>query len=200
MKKLAIIIALTGTTAFAQDGNIFPEGGFETGVTLSDQPGTITKDFTAAAEGTLYIEPGDYKAKGISVTVESEEGSNFLRYTVPAASSFTGILRTYIVLALPDPKPSTVTVSLRWRLEGFAPASGAPEWASAQIEPAFLLADNKLKVANGTFRLKESTSEWLEVEKNLTVPEGATHIVLQPGLYCAQGTLDVDDIKIIPEQ
>ncbi len=88
---------------------------------------------------------------------------------------------------------------MRWRLSDSAPQEGAPEWASAQNDPVFVLADGSSKVMNGTLRLKSNTDDWQEVEKAVPVPEGAQMLILQPGLYRITGTLDVDDIKIFSD-
>jgi hypothetical protein len=191
------------STGLAEEGNLYPEGNFEGDISLNASgTGKMTKDFSTAEEGVLYIEPGDYKAKGeVSVTKETEDGNSFIRFRNAPGSKLTGILRAYIVLKLPSPAPSGVTVSLRWRLSEWQPVEGegAQPWASAQADPQFRLADGTTKPVNNTFRLKKVVTEWTEVEKSVTVPEGATHLILPPGLYAGYGTLDIDDIKVIAE-
>ena len=201
MKKILTILALTSVNALAADpANLFPEGNFESDPKLSTEPGKITGDFSLAEEGTLYIEPGDLKTKGVTVEVENEKGSNFIRYNIPTNAGFTGILRTYIVMKVPSSAPATLTVSLRWRLKDFAPQANAPEWASAQVEPAFVVPGSETKTINGALRLKQdSNGEWQEAEASLPVPSGATHLVLCPGIYLGTGTLDLDDVKIFAE-
>jgi hypothetical protein len=198
-KTTAILIAITCSAALAQEPkNLYPEGDFESSPQiLAPNPSPFTTDPTTAQEGALYVEPGDYKNKQCSVTVENEAGSSFIRYVAP--NGFKGILRTYIALKLPDPAPASLTISMRWRLKDYAPQADAPEWASAQNDPAFVLADGTRKVLNGTLRLKSNTAEWQEVEKTINVPDGAKMLILQPGLYCVTGTLDVDDIKVTAE-
>lgn len=201
MKKILTILAITSASAFAADpANLFPEGNFESEPKLSTEPGKVTGDFSLAEEGTLYIEPGDFKGKGVSVTLENEKGSSFIHYDIPADSGFTGILRTYIVMKVPSPAPVSMTVSLRWRMKDFVPQADAPEWASAQVEPAFVVPGSDTKTISGALRLKKDTNgEWQEAEANLPVPGGATYLVLCPGIYLGTGTLDLDDIKIFAE-
>lgn len=201
--RIAAAVAGLSLALYAQDNNIFPEGTFEGEVVLSDkvqQVNAMNKGEGLVELGTLYIEPGDYKTKGYTVQVETEEGSKFLRFNRAANANNKGNFRTYVTLKLPATKPVAVAISLRWRLREFAKLDGAPEWASAQIEPAFLSADGKvLKNNYGVFRLQKSADTWQEVEKSVPVPEGAVYIMLQPGLYVCSGILDIDDLKIIPE-
>jgi hypothetical protein len=200
MKKTASVLLMCAiASASAQEpANLYPEGNFEGAVELqAPHPSPLTGDPLTAQEGILYIEPGDYKSKKCSVSVENENGSNFIRYVAPVG--FTGILRTYIALKLPDPAPATLTISMRWRVSDYATQDNAPEWASAQNDPMFVLADGTKKILYGTLRLKSNTEEWQEVEKTVSVPEGAKMLILQPGLYCVTGTLDVDDIKVTAE-
>lgn len=192
--------ALCAFSLHASDsGNMFPEGNFESVMEMKAPfPSPITEDPTSAVEGVLYIEPGDYKDKGCNVSIEQEDGSSFLRYNAP--KGFNGILRTYIALRLPDPAPQLLTIGQRWRLADFETGPEAPEWAGAQNDPQFVMADGSRKVINGTLRLRGNTNgEWQEVEKTVTVPEGAKMLILQPGLYVGSGTLDIDDIRVFAE-
>lgn len=198
--SLTAAAALCALSLHASDsGNMFPEGNFESVLEMkAPAPSPITEDPMSAVEGVLYIEPGDYKNKGCNVSVEQEDGSSFLRYTAP--KGFNGILRTYIALRLPDPAPQVLTIGQRWRMSDCGVEAEAPEWAGAQNDPQFVLADGSRKVINGTLRLRENTNgEWQEVEKTVTVPEGAKMVILQPGLYVASGTLDIDDIRVFAE-
>lgn len=201
MKILTTPILLASLFATLQvkaqdDGNLFPEGDFESVINLiAPHPSPSHADKLA---GEFYLEPGDYKAKGCKVVVENEGGTSFLRFSAP--TGFKGILRTYIALDLPDPAPASLTISQRWRTSQFAPQAEAPAWASAQNDPAFILADGTEKVMHGTLRLTGDTGGgWVEVEKTVMVPEGAKRLILQPGLYGVTGTLDIDDIKVFAE-
>lgn len=197
---IIVAIAISSASVPAADpGNLFPEGDFESPVRLeAPSPSPTTEDPLNTEEGLLYIEPGDYKAKGCEVSIEGEGDSSFLRLKAP--HGFEGILRTYIPLRLPDPTPATITISQRWRLADYEAVPGAPEWASAQNDPIFVLADGTTKIIHGTLRLRADTAgEWQEVEKSVNVPEGAKILMLQPGLFMATGTLEVDDIKVFAE-
>lgn len=199
MKKLIITLTATltlGSGAFAQDDNLFPEGNFEGEIQL-DASHPMPKHLQKQA-GVFYIEPGDYQQKGAEVVVTNEQGANFLRFMTP--STYQGNLRTYIALDLPSPPPAALTIALRWRSSGLNPQDGAPNWASAQCDPVFVFEDGQEKTIFNTLRLKDGTNgEWIEVEKTVTVPDGAKRLILQPGLYQVNGTLDVDDIKIFAE-
>lgn len=201
MKKHAFVTVVASLLAFtsiqAQDSaNLFPEGDLESPINLVNPYPNPPK--SQMQQGDFYIEPGNYESKGCTVSVETEEGSTFLRFMAP--QGFNAILRTYIALDLPTPTPAALTISLRWRASDIAAPEGAPDWASVQCDPVFVMSDGSEKTIHGTLHLKESTGgEWVEVEKTVTVPEGAVRLVLQPGLYCVTGTLDVDDIKIFAE-
>ncbi len=197
MKKYIIATLITCAPICAKaDDNLFPEGNFESPVTLKAEP--FKAGPLSAEEGVLYIEPGDFKNKSCQVNTEKEGDSTFLRMIAP--EGFSGILRTYIPLKLPETAPASVTISMRWRVSDLKIGAGAPEWAGVQNDPMFVMADGTTQVANGTLRLKENTGgEWQEVEKSVPVPAGAKMLVLQPGLYLSSGTLDVDDIKVFTE-
>jgi hypothetical protein len=183
--------------ASAQEQNIFPDGNFEGELTFSTKSAEVCKDFKAADEGTLYIEPGDYKHKGgVTVSIETEDGNKFLRFHNPPESKLDGNLRTFIVLKLPTPPPSGMTLSLRWRIKDFVLNEGAPDWAAAQCNPMFLLQDGTTTKSVNIFRGKADT-DWVEKEKSISIPDGATHLILQPGIKGVRGTFDIDDLKVI---
>lgn len=201
MYKIITALALTTVSALAAEKNLFPEGDFESRITFSDQPGTILNNFTIAEQGTLYVEPGDYKSLGnLDVRVKSEGGEKFLQFDVSKKAGAGNTLRTYIVLELPKPAARSITVALRWRLKDFEPLAEGETWASAQIEPTFVMKDGTTQTLSGSIRLQEDTNgQWQEVEKTFDVPRGATHLVLMPGLYISSGTLDVDDLKVLAD-
>lgn len=201
MKKLTSLTIAASLASMAllqaEDAdNLFPEGNFEGEINLTNPfPNPAPMDMQ---QGEFYIEPGDFKNKGCKISVENENGSNFIRYKAPAG--FSGILRTYIALDLPNPPPPALTISMRWRTSNTEIPEGAPEWASAQNDPMFVFEDGTNKTIYGTLRLKGDTGGgWVEVEKTVNVPDGAKRLVLQPGLYGMTGTLDVDDIKVFAE-
>lgn len=201
MKKINTLLALFTTlslcqSAFAEEGNVFPEGSFEGEVNLTNpHPHPARLDMQP---GDFYLTPGDYKHKGCMIEIASEEGSNYLSFQAP--SDYTGILRAFVALDLPEPSPASVTISLRWRVKDYEVQPDAPDWASVQCDPIFVMPDGEEKVIYGALRLKENTDgEWIEIEKNVSVPNGAVRLVLGPGLYCVNGTLNVDDIKIFLE-
>lgn len=203
IRPLLILAAAGGlfasTTFAAEQGNLFPEGSFDQPLDMvATAPNPATQDPFNAQEGVLYIEPGNYKGKGCNVEFVNEGGETFLRFTAP--SSFTGILRAYIPLRLPDPAPPTITLSIRWRVQNYELQPDAPNWASAQCDPVFVLENGEKVTINNTLRLKEDTGEsFMEMEKTVNVPEGAKILLLQPGLYCVNGQLDIDDLKVFAE-
>lgn len=197
---IVTVAVLAAASLHAADaGNMFPEGNFESGAQLKAPfPNPITENPKNAEEGVLYIEPGDYQARNCKVSIENEDGSSFLHLEAP--KGFDGILRTYIALRLPEPAPAAVTIGQRWRMADFAKLEEAPQWAGAQNDPVFVMEDGTRKTINGTLRLNSNTGgEWQEVEKTVSVPAGARILILQPGLYRASGTLDIDDIRVFAE-
>lgn len=195
----AVCLALSGSARATDAGNLFPEGAFDAPLEMiATSPNPAAQDPLNAQEGVLYIEPGNYKDKGCVVEFASEGSDSFLRFAAP--DSFTGILRAYIPLKLPQPAPSTLTLSIRWRLSNLQPQADAPVWASAQCDPVFVLENGEKVTINNTLRLKEETGgQFVEMEKVVNVPDGAKALLLQPGLYCVNGELAVDRIEVIAE-
>lgn len=188
-----VIALMTTNFSQAEEENVFPEGNFEGEVNLvNPHP---HPEFLDQQAGDFYISPGDYKRFGCSIELENEEGSTFLRFHSP--SDYNGILRAFVSIDLPEPPPASVTISLRWRAEDYLVQPDAPDWASAQCDPTFFTEDGERKTIYGALRLNGNTDgEWVEIEKNINVPEGAVRLTLGPGLYCVNGTLDIDDIKV----
>lgn len=206
MKKihlLALASAITSLTTApllaADPTNLFPEGTFDSPIDIEAKaPNPATQDPLNAQEGILYAEPGNYRAKGCSIEFTNEGNENVLKFIAP--ESFSGILRTYIPLRLPNPPPTNITLSIRWATSNLKPAENAPVWASAQCDPIFVLENGEKKTINNTLRLTQDTGgEFTEMEKTVPVPDGAKMIILQPGLYLVTGTLAIDEIKVLAE-
>lgn len=197
---LAVALATAPAAATAEtSGNLFPEGSFDQPLELlTEHPNPATKDPLNALEGVMYAEPANFAGRGCTIEQLTEDGVSFLRLSAP--ESFTGILRVYIPLRLPEPTPAFVTLNVRWRISELQPNPDPPAWASVQADPIFVLASGETKVINNTLRSSESTNgEFIEIEKTVPVPDGAVMLILQPGLYCVTGTLDIDQIQVIAE-
>lgn len=183
----------------SEPGNLFPEGSFDQPLEIvAKSPNPATEDPLNAQEGVLYVEPGNYKDKGCIVEFTSDGGQQVLRFVAP--ENFEGILRTYIPLRLPEPTPASLTLAIRWRVQNYQVQNNAPGWASAQCDPIFVLSNGEKTVINNTLRITSDTGpDFVEMEKTVSVPEGAQMLILQPGLYCISGTLDIDEIKVFAE-
>ncbi|HEX8524332.1 MAG TPA: serine/threonine-protein kinase [Tepidisphaeraceae bacterium] len=128
------------------------------------------------------------------ISVEEEDGNRFIRLTSNDAT------KTYFAdQQIPvDPDWKVVNVSARMRATGFH--SGKQPFQDARL--AFAFRDAKgVRVGNWppVPALKEDTN-WVEKVVTVDVPPGAKTMYLQLAVFNATGTVDFDDVKVIPQK
>jgi hypothetical protein len=130
-------------------------------------------------------------APGVSQVAEG--GNRFLRFVNDSHDRAVALTR---IVALPAGSKAVV-VSARMRAARLE--LGREGWHEARIALRF---ENDKKEMVGGYpampALRTPSPDWLTREVVLDVPEGATRLVLQPGLWLAKGTLDLDDVRVVP--
>jgi serine/threonine protein kinase len=130
---------------------------------------------------------------GDAAQVVEEDGNRFLRLTNddPAKTVFAD-QRIEV-----DPSWRAVLVSARMRASDFTPGEAAAH--DARVAFAFRDAeDNRVGNWPPVPSLRQNSS-WVERVVTVDVPPGATSIYIQLAMLYATGTVDFDDIRIIPQ-
>jgi hypothetical protein len=124
------------------------------------------------------------------LNVAAEDGDPFLRIVNGDNAKAVGIQKT---VKLPAGSKLAV-VSARMRTAHFA--LGKEGWHEARI--ALRFENDKGEMAGGYPSMPNlrTNSDWVTRQVVLDVPDGATRLVMQPGLWLATGTLDLDDIRV----
>lgn len=172
---LPLVVVLTALSLHAEEpGNtLTPNGNFES--------------------GSLGGAGGWTSGKGTSI--EEEDGNRFLRLQSPEP----GIqVQSYRKVAVPG-GTQKVKVSFRVRYEGITP--GAENWHTGRVVMHFKDASGAmLKPDPKPFAFKGKSDGWIEKSVELDVPEGTVDFEFLPALFqVQQGTLDIDDIVVVPE-
>ncbi|MCS7048818.1 MAG: hypothetical protein NZ483_05945 [Verrucomicrobiae bacterium] len=177
--------ALAGVTVSATDAetNVFSEGNFE----------------TLTAGGTLkgwdVPHPSWLEKVGGRIEVMSEDGTNhFVRVSSTDAKQIVRIGKDLPV----QPEWKKLKCSIRIRASNLK--LGEPTWAAAKSH--FINVDEKGEKLKGTqwyaAGVVADTDGWVEKTVVIEVSPEAKAVRVWPGLYCATGTMDFDDIRIVP--
>jgi hypothetical protein len=147
-------------------------------------------DMEAGGLGTANGWP---TGKGIS-TVE-EEGNHFLRLQADEPGLQ---IQAHRIIKLPG-GVQKLNVSFRVRFAEITP--GTQSWHRGSVIMHFKDASGQmLKPDPAPFAFKGNSNGWVEKTVQLDVPEGATTLEFMPALFqVAQGTLDIDDVAVVPE-
>ncbi len=194
MKPSPLVLSLSlliVTSSFAADPvNLMPEGAFSSTDSVVVAPNKTS--------GAWTLNPGDYSNKGISYSIESEEGVDFLRITTTdAEGAFSWIEGS---VNMPEPAPEQVRVSFRVRTRDMELAnSDGPEWFSAQVQVRTYTGSGEETSLAIVYRAKESTGDWTEVEQVVPVPAGSTMIGVQAGFWGYKGVFEIAGFKVTPE-
>lgn len=181
---LAAVIALSPGAFAAESRNLLPEGNFE----ILDSGGM--------PEGWRLPDPNWAKNFGGKVSVESEEGDNFLRL------ESEGLDKLFQASFKVDLPPDVLRVRLSYRMradirevaENDGKGVGVTVirwWGNAEKEQAKYAHTNWVTV---------STPGWTEQEFLLDVPEGMTTLTVYPAIRFASAVADFDDIVIEPAE
>lgn len=195
MQKLCWIIGLVtlgvvltsrgGVTASARDAdsNLFPEGDFE----------TLTAD--GKLKGWDVPHPSWLEKVGAKIEVVSDGGTNhFVRVTSTDPKQIIRIARDLPV------KPEWKKLKCSIRIRATNLKLGEPDWAAAKSH--FINLDDKGEKVKGTpwyaAGVTADTDGWVEKTVMVEVSPEAKSIRVWPGLYCATGAMEFDDIRIVP--
>jgi len=148
------------------------------------------------------IQNGDFEkgsegwAPTQGATIVAEDGNQFFRLE---AAPDAGQVQVYRKVSLPTGFQS-ITVSFRVRYSNLTP--GAESWHTGRVIMHFKDAEgNILKPDPQPFVFKGDSDGWVEKSKQINIPEGATSFELMPALFqVASGTLDIDDISVVPSE
>lgn len=132
---------------------------------------------------------------GKGITIEEEEGNHFLRLKAEEP----GIqIQAHRIIKLSG-GIQKLNISFRVRFEEITP--GAQPWHRGSVIMHFKDANGQiLKPDPAPFAFKGNSNGWVEKSVQLEVPADAASLEFMPALFqVAQGTLDIDDMKIVPE-
>lgn len=179
-----VAVGMLGVSAL-QAGELFPEGTMEI-------PGP-----NGMPEGFKHPDPNWLKGFNGQVTLENEEGNNFLRFNIPVADGLIGS-----TLEIPVPAGATNLV-VAWRVRAEVTevqpnddhtGRGVCMIASWFVEPPGV-ADRGYK--HGTIdQVQQSTDGWVDKEVVLAVPEGKKFLGIQIGTKGTAAVADFDDVQI----
>lgn len=133
-------------------------------------------------------------AVGKGVTIEADGANHFLRLQSPEPNVQ---VQAYRKVNLPK---GVTKLKLSFRVQYEDIKAGAQNWHTGRLVMHFLDANGKpLKPEPSPFAFKGSSNGWTEKTAELTVPEGAVTLEFMPALFQVEhGTLDIDDIVIVP--
>ena len=132
---------------------------------------------------------------GKGITIEEESGNHFLRLKAEEPGLQ---IQAHRIIKLPG-GIQKLNVSFRVRFEEITP--GAQPWHRGSVIMHFKDAGGQiLKPDPAPFAFKGNSNGWVDKSVELQVPADAVSLEFMPALFqVAQGTLDIDDMKIVPE-
>ena len=134
--------------------------------------------------------------KGNGITLEEENGNHFLRLeaTEPGKQ-----IQAYRKVPLPSGLQK-IKVSFRARANDITP--GAENWHTGRVILHFKdAAGQVLKPDPAPFSFKGNSNGWVEKTAEFVVPEGSESLEVFPALFqIGQGSLDIDDIIVVPAE
>jgi hypothetical protein len=124
--------------------------------------------------------------------IEREGDNGFVRIENNAVGKSVTMEQFYAL----DPAWKKVKISARMRAKGLS--CGAEVWEDARVMVTF--ADNRGQKVGGYGEVPcvKADQDWQEMSAVREIPEGATAIRLQVGLFSSTGTVDFDDIRVEP--
>jgi len=154
---------------------------------------------TSAAEsivsnGSLEDPSGGWP-NGNGVSIQEEGGNHFLRLEQPEPLKQ---VQAYRKIAL-SAGASSLEVSFRVRYQDIKP--GAQNWHTGRLVLHFRDANGALLQPDPKpISFVGCSHDWEDRALTLKVPEGAVALEFMPALFQTQsGTLDLDDVKIVPQ-
>jgi hypothetical protein len=165
---------------------------------------TVASPLHSAEPGDTLMPNGDFESgalgsangwtSGKGASVEEEDGNKFLRLqaTEPGVQ-----VQSYRKIKIPAGTPK-VKVSFRVRYDEITP--GAENWHTGRVVMHFKDSTGAMtKPDPKPFAFKGKSDGWSEKSVELDVPEGSVEFEFLPALFQVQmGTLDIDDVVIVP--
>lgn len=182
---LSIVVTSVLSPVFAEDVNILEEGDFES------QRGGIPAgfDWTGFA-GDPSVTPNKFE-------LITEDGSQFVRLTVPPATS-KEVAAVQVKDSIPLPADWTgLKVSAKLRVKDYV--QGAEGWNGVKVMTMFF-DSNGAKIGSDVpvISIKEDAPEWMRIEKEIQIPPGAQSFKINAGFLGSSGIADIDDLSVVP--
>jgi hypothetical protein len=179
-------LCLTAVPLHAEGTNIFPEGDFESGNVKKNCPEGLNPTGGGQVGGTStnwrkWVEEDGNKFIRVFAdpAMEMRQVDWSLRQPIPVGSDWT-----------------EVTFKVKVRTKDFE--KGDAGWHDARIVVTWQDASGEKVKDDAVALAKGEESTWKEVEKTLAIAPGATQLTFSIGTWGAKGTMDFDDLQIIP--
>jgi hypothetical protein len=188
--------AATAKTTTAKETPTVPARGPETAA-----PGNVTTGPDLLVNGGLEQEDATDGIAGWyvhpkyaqSVRFETEDGNRFVRI-VPQSDADTPHVDQKVDL---DPAWTAVTIAARMRATDFKP--GTKPTYDARIGVEFFDGDKPVGGAPGNLPVLKGDSPWAEKLVTVRIPPGATSMHVKLAVNGATGTVDFDDVRVMPQ-
>ena len=182
-----LVVNPVAWSAPAGEENVFPQGRFDLIQDEETKPGapvgsSLPKTWKLWSRRQLK-----------QVALVDDEGNRWLRIVNGDGKQSVGLMSRLKL----QPSWKYLTVSAKMTTKDLQ--RGREVWQTARISLTF---ENDQKQRVGTYTAVpelNADSPWQDVGVELTVPQGATYLKVEPGLYNATGELGIDDIQIAAE-
>jgi hypothetical protein len=121
----------------------------------------------------------------------TEGGNSFLRFSNDDAA------KSVVIEARIPLEPTWKTLRFKTRMRATVTKLGDQGWYGARFTQQFINDKGVVQPYPPQPRLSETTREWVQVDETLTIPDNATHLQMNPGLWGTAGTFDLDDISLV---
>jgi hypothetical protein len=120
----------------------------------------------------------------------TEDGNRFIRFTNDDVAKVAAMERSFRLPA----GSKLVIVTARMRTSGIR--LGTDNWHEPRVAMRF--TDDRGEQVGGypNMPAQREDADWTDKRIELDVPDGATRLNLQPGLWLCAGTLDLDDLQV----
>lgn len=172
---------------------------------LLSSPGLLAPHTTSAhAETQNVLKYGDFDdptgfGEGMDVWLLHNAASI---QTEANGNRFLRLVKTENRLARAEVKvkvqPGWQNLRLSGRMRGEGLVNGEQNWQAARLVGIFMFADQPDRRGYVDVPTLRADSGWVTLSTTFKVPEGATSFEVHPGIYGKDGTMDVDDIQLIP--
>ena len=164
------------------------------GAWAADAPGSLIVNGDFETDKDADGAPDGWPKAGGGLSWEKEGDNHFMRLKVAEAGKMVMVYRSIVL----KPEIKTLELSYRVRFDGIK--IGAQVWFDGRIMMNFRDGDKKeVKPGPRPPNFKGTQKEWQTRTQKISVPEGAKTLEVMFTLFNAEaGTLDFDDIKLVP--